>query len=73
VTAAIGRHSEPLLHEVLTATLFNIGSALGHEEGVRSMTSLIAMIRDDELLPVKVFVGLYLCAISSLILASILF
>ena len=37
------------------------------------MTSLIAMIRDDELLPIKVFVGLYLCAISSLILASILF
>jgi hypothetical protein len=37
------------------------------------MTSLVAMIRDDKLLPVKVFVGLYLSAIGSLILASILF
>jgi len=36
------------------------------------MNSLIAMIRDDELLPVKAFVGLYLSAIASLILASIL-
>jgi hypothetical protein len=53
--------------------LFNISSALGQGDEVRSMTSLIAMIRDAELLPVKVFVGLYLCAISLLILASILF
>ena len=37
------------------------------------MTGLIAMIREDKLLPVKAFVGLYLSAIGSLILASILF
>ena len=37
------------------------------------MTGLIARIRDDKLLPVKAFVGLYLSAIGSLILASILF
>ena len=37
------------------------------------MTGLIAMIRDDKLPPVKAFVGLYLSAIGSLILVSILF
>ena len=73
MTAITGRHSEPLLHEVLTPTHFNIGPALWRGEGVRLMTSLVAMIRDDKLLPVKVFVGLYLSAIGSLILASILF
>jgi hypothetical protein len=73
VTAVIGRHSEPLLHEVLTPALFNISAALGQGEGVRSMTGLIAMIRDDKLPPVKAFVGLYLSAIGSLILVSILF
>jgi hypothetical protein len=67
------RHSESLLHEVLTPTLLNISHALGQGEGVHSMASLIAMIRDDKLLPVKAFVGLYVSAIGSLILASILF
>jgi hypothetical protein len=37
------------------------------------MTSLIVKIRDDKLLPVKLFVGLYVSAIGSLILASVLF
>jgi hypothetical protein len=73
VTAVTGCHSGPLLHEVLTPTPFNIGPALGRGEGVRFMTSLVAMIRDDKLLPVKAFVGLYLSAIGSLILASILY
>jgi hypothetical protein len=65
-------HCEPILHEVLTPPLFNIG-ALGRTHGVLSMTTQIAKIREDKLLPVKLFVGLYVSAIGSLILASVLF